>query len=116
MRDFEIVGESAETRSLSALIGEGSRFFAGHFPGRPILPAIAHLTLVDELLRRTFGEDAFITSIERLRVAQPALPGDLLEIRLVPDGADPTRSARFTISRGGALLSEGLLGWAREEP
>ena len=31
-------------------IPEGSPFFAGHFPGHPILPGIAHLALLARAL------------------------------------------------------------------
>ena len=116
MHDFKIVAENPERRTFSILIGETSRFFAGHFPGRPVLPAIAHLAIVARLLQRSLGEDARIVAIERLRMMKTVLPGDHLEIRIIPIEDDPDPAARFTIDRRADRVGEGILRWARAVP
>lgn len=116
MRDYEIIREDPDRRILSIMVGASSRFFTGHFPDRPVLPAIAQLTLVDRLLRCSFGEHAHIVAIESLRLAKPVLPNHELDVRLVPIENDSTQSARFTIHHGDELISEGLVTWSRDRP
>jgi len=97
------------TQSIS--VPADSPFFAGHFPGRPILPGIAHLALVS----RAIGGRA-IAEIPSLRLRSPVLPGDVLAVRIDGPGEDGT--VRFELSREGEVASHGSLrlGAAGEMP
>lgn len=48
-------------------------FFQGHFPQAPILPGVAQLFTVREMIRRAFGVKAD-GSVKRLKFQQPILP------------------------------------------
>ena len=64
----------------------GARWFDGHFPSRPILPAVGQLALVDRLLRRLAGPGHTI-GLDRFRLPLPVAPGDRLAVALArPDG------------------------------
>ena len=68
-----------------------SPFFAGHFPGHPILPGVAHLALIAEALG-----GVSILEIPSLRLRSPVHPGDALAAKI--DGpADGL--VRFELSR-----------------
>lgn len=68
-----------------------SPFFAGHFPGHPILPGVAHLALIAEALG-----GVSILEIPSLRLRSPVRPGDTLAVKI--DGpADGL--VRFGLSR-----------------
>jgi 3-hydroxyacyl-[acyl-carrier-protein] dehydratase len=68
-----------------------SPFFAGHFPGHPILPGVAHLALIAEALG-----GVSILEIPSLRLRSPVRPGDALAVKI--DGpADGI--VRFELSR-----------------
>ena len=84
-------------------IPEGSPFFAGHFPGHPILPGIAHLALV--------ARDRPLAEVRVLKLRKPVLPGDLLD--LSEDETDGL--VRFEIRRGEEVVSNGTIRIGDEE-
>ena len=56
--------------------------FAGHFPGRPLLPGVALLAEVLEALAWTGG-----VGVPVLKFLSPVLPGDRLHIEWTEQGA-----------------------------
>lgn len=87
-------------------IPEGSPFFAGHFPGHPILPGIAHLALV----ARALG-DPPLAEVRVLKLRKPVLPGDVLDLAL----AETDGLVRFEIRRGDEAVSNGTVRIGGEE-
>jgi len=84
-------------------IPEGSPFFAGHFPGQPILPGIAHLALV--------AGDRPLAEVRVLKLRKPVLPGDVLDLSFEEtDGL-----VRFEIRRGEETMSNGVVRIGEEE-
>ena len=114
MDDFEVLGFSAAEQSMEVFLGASSRFFAGHFPDHPMLPAIAHLVLVETLVKRCLGEGAGILTVERARWLRPVPPGTRLRVRLT-EGRDPAQ-IRFAIDGDEERVSEGLLTWRAPGP
>ncbi|HEX3126913.1 MAG TPA: hypothetical protein VH394_06260 [Thermoanaerobaculia bacterium] len=83
-------------------IPEDSPFFAGHFPGQPILPGIAHLALVAQALG-----DPPLAEVKTLKLRKPVGPGDVLE--LVLDGG------KFELRRRDEVVSNGVVVLGGEE-
>ena len=75
-----------------------------HFPGDPIVPAIAQLELVACLAQR----------IQALRLSGAVRPDDQLTVRLTE--VTPGGKSRFRITRADDLLTEGTLTWSGENP
>ena len=80
-------------------IPEGSPFFSGHFPGRPILPGIVQLALA--------FPGAALSEIRSLKLRRPVGPGDRLSLEAGAPGPDGV--ARFEIRRGEEAVSQGVL-------
>lgn len=73
--------------------------FAGHFPGRPIVPGVV---LLDRLLAMV-GAPCDIASAKFL---SPAGPGETLEFRWQ---RQPSGAVRFDIAAAGRAIASGVL-------
>jgi 3-hydroxyacyl-[acyl-carrier-protein] dehydratase len=105
-------------RALAELMvpAADSPLFAGHFPGHPVLPGVAHLALLQlvlgELSATTAGLAAAsaIAEVRRLRLRRPVAPGDRLALHVAAAGAEGI--VRFELRRpeaGGELVSQGTV-------
>lgn len=92
--------------SVPLRIEDDAPWFAGHFPGAPILPGIAHLALVEREVGRVLGEPVRIAAVLSLRLRVPLGPGDALALRLVPAEEG---EVRFEIARGVERASQGTV-------
>lgn len=96
------------------VLPSGGGCFEGHFPGRPVLPAVAQLDLALQTLASASRRPSSLRGIAFARLRQLVLPGDRLE--LAARELDGGR-VRIDIHRGEALVTnaELILG-APEEP
>jgi 3-hydroxymyristoyl/3-hydroxydecanoyl-(acyl carrier protein) dehydratase len=85
--------------------------FAGHFPDRPVLPAIGQLVLIDTLLGRCDPGHRGIVAVDQVRFQEPVGPDDTLTVAIRLDGD----AVRFTIHRDGRSVGRGSLARLREE-
>ena len=81
-------------------------WFEGHFPGRPILPAISQLALVLDALAHHRGQAVALGGIGFARMRQPVVPGDPLQLEI---DERPGGALRFTLARDGAMVTNGEL-------
>lgn len=82
--------------------------FAGHFPGRPILPGVALLDQVIGAIEAdpASGGSAFVTrhTLAQVKFHEPALPGATLSIRL---DFEPAGAVAFSVSEQGRPIASG---------
>ncbi len=77
--------------------GADSLWFSGHFPDAPILPGIAQLAMVRDVIRERVG-DFQISEIRRVRFKQMIRPGDSIRISVRPSGGGTAFSFRLTVN------------------
>jgi len=66
-----------------------SPWFSGHFPGDPILPGIAQLLMVSDVIRLAMGRNVNISGVRKVRFRQIIRPDDPLKILVTPVREDP---------------------------
>lgn len=90
-------------------ISSESGYFDGHFPGKPILPGVVQIALVQDSLEEAIGEDVSLRGIVFTRLRQVVLPGETLDLTTKKSEGD---RLRFDLKRDGALVTNGefLLG------
>ncbi|HEX2253318.1 MAG TPA: hypothetical protein VHQ65_08620 [Thermoanaerobaculia bacterium] len=107
---------TAQGVEMAVTVPVDSPWFAGHFPGRPILPGVAHLHLACRLAALPDRAPAALAAVEAWRWSEPVAPGDELVATLAPAGAG---RGRFALRRAGEDdggerwgLGGGTLAWA----
>lgn len=77
-------GPDAEGLYADVYVPADSRWFDGHFPDRPVLPGVAQLSMVFELVAKTFSHALRVRAVSRVRFKQMILPEDRLIVVAVP--------------------------------
>lgn len=86
----------------SITLAADSPYFAGHFPGRPILPGVVELALMAEAATRIAGKDDPVHTIPFARLRHVVVPGDRLEIAARKVSS---RRIRVDVTRGETLVA-----------
>lgn len=100
-------GSGEDGHRFDVEIPAASPLFSGHFPGRPILPGIAHLALAQRALSEILGREISLGAVRSLKLRRPVVPGDLPELRSSPPGEDGT--VRFEVRCGETAASQGTV-------
>ena len=66
-----------------------SPWFSGHFPGDPILPGVAQIGMVKDVIRQARGKDLSVSGIRRVRFKQIIRPDDRLNLVAAPLNENP---------------------------
>jgi 3-hydroxymyristoyl/3-hydroxydecanoyl-(acyl carrier protein) dehydratase len=98
--------EPARARLRFRLEAE-SPVLAGHFPGEPVLPGVAHLVLAQEAAEQLVGRALAVASLEGFRLRLAVRPGDVVDVSAARTDREDT--LRFELRVGGVLSSSGLL-------
>ena len=86
--------------NASASVPADSVWYAGHFPGYPILPGIAILALVEEAIvamEQKENRRVEITGIGRVRFRLPVKPDDLMTLKIERDKKQDRLNYGFSV-------------------
>jgi 3-hydroxymyristoyl/3-hydroxydecanoyl-(acyl carrier protein) dehydratase len=77
-----------------------SPWFDGHFPGDPVLPGVAQLGMVHDLLCRVFGQQLPVGRVSRVRFRQMIRPEQQLTLTVQWEKAGGSHRFRITGDEG----------------
>ena len=84
------------TLSASVTVGDDSPWFSGHFPDNPILPGIAQLNIIAEVIALSRQENLCIKTLRRVKFKKIVQPGERLELHILTK--DETNHYTFRIT------------------
>lgn len=118
-RNYDLWLPLAEVRFLSdgrlhgrVKIDSSSKWFSGHFDGTPILPAVAQLSLVGEMLRKQGQEDGRnleVSGFHKVRIKRVVMPGEELLISITGMPPESQADLEFLISSQGQVVAKGII-------
>ncbi len=91
-----------------------SPWFSGHFPGDPILPGIAQIAMVFDVIKQVHKESRKISEIRRVRFKQVIRPDDGLDL-IITSCAEGSGHYLFKIMVKGDLACSGTMIVERSE-
>jgi 3-hydroxyacyl-[acyl-carrier-protein] dehydratase len=105
--------ESVSHNGISAktVVPKDSPWFSGHFPGEPILPGIAELSMIFDLLKKIFSKNKInvtIISLKKIRFKYIVKPDEILDI-IVTSSDDSKNIYSFKISAGNNITCSGII-------
>lgn len=110
-------GSATGEISADIIVGPDSLWFDGHFPGFPVLPGIAQLGMVFDLLGNFLSKDGThtrISGVSRVRFRQLLRPGDAINVTATPERDSPGRF-KFRVMAGEQLACSGIMELAPGE-
>jgi 3-hydroxyacyl-[acyl-carrier-protein] dehydratase len=93
---------AALTHTTSVSIASSHPSLAGHFPGRPIVPAVVLLDRVLDEAQRCFGA-ARVVGLAQAKFSAPLLPEQTAQLQLTLQGNE----LRFSLTRDADTVARG---------
>ena len=89
-----------------------SPWFDGHFPEEPVLPGVAQLAMVHDLICRMHRQSSPVLRLNRVRFKQMIRPDQ--ELTLTVEACDKAGDHRFRISDSNGLICSGMMVLAKK--
>lgn len=94
---------AARTHTASVCIPGSHPSLAGHFPGRPVVPAVMLLDCVLSEAERWLGAAVSATSLANAKFTAPLLPEQTAVLQLTLQGSE----LRFSLTRDADTVARG---------
>lgn len=98
--------------TASVTADSNSSWFSGHFPNNPILPGIAQLKMVADLITRPERGNLSMTGLSRVKFRKLVKPGDRLDIQVTCESED---HYMFKITSGNEDVCSGKMLFTHNE-
>jgi 3-hydroxymyristoyl/3-hydroxydecanoyl-(acyl carrier protein) dehydratase len=95
------------------VVNSDSPWFCGHFPDNPILPGIAQLNMVVEVIAKSRNENLYIKRLSRVKFKKLVRPGELLKIHAV--ATDVQGHYTFQITNEAQDVCSGVISLAEKQ-
>jgi 3-hydroxymyristoyl/3-hydroxydecanoyl-(acyl carrier protein) dehydratase len=87
----EISITEASVITAQFIVKSGSPWFDGHFPDNPIVPGIAQMSMIFDLMQRTMGAGLKLEGFKRVRFKQLIRPDIPISVLIKPAKKSPNR-------------------------
>jgi 3-hydroxyacyl-[acyl-carrier-protein] dehydratase len=94
---------AAQTYTASVRVPSSHPCLAGHFPGRPVVPAVVLLDCVLSETQRWLGAAPVVTALAQAKFMAPLLPEQTSQLQLTLQGNE----LRFSITRDADSIARG---------
>lgn len=94
---------TTRTHTTSVRIPGSHPSLAGHFPGRPVVPAVVLLDCVLDEAQRWLGAAPVATGLTQAKFTAPLLPEQTAQLELTLQGSE----LRFGLTRDAVSLARG---------
>ena len=84
--DAQCIEKSETSVSIEFSVPKASDYFNGHFPGFPILPAVAQVDIVMRYVSEYFNVDAVLSEIKRIKFTGLVRPHAPLVLSIKKNG------------------------------
>ena len=84
--------------NASVAIAKDDPWFSGHFPDNPVLPGVAQLKMVADLISGCVEGQRQITGLSRVKFRKIIHPGDLLDIEVTGTNIENQYTFQITSS------------------
>ncbi len=99
------ISHSGRNTVATIEVPASSPWFSGHFPGMPVLPGIAQLDMVHEIIEHSTGLNLRLFRLSRVRFKKNIVPDHSFDIVITaPEQSSLSFSFRI-IDRDGLILS-----------
>ena len=99
--------------TVSVITESDSRWFSGHFPDNPILPGIAQLKMIVDLITTSTTDAVRLAGLRRIKFRRIVRPGEQLDIQVLPDSTDNYYT--FKITCGNEDVCSGKIHFTQNE-
>ena len=100
-------GEDREIQANIQVPAESS-LLDGHFPGEPVLPGLAQISMVFDVIQKATESELGVLSVNRVRFKRIVRPDDLLTVVAVPLEKEADAYS-FYIKIQGDLVCSGVI-------
>jgi len=90
-----------------------SPWFFGHFPGEPILPGIAQLEMVADVIATSRNDNRSMTGLSRIKFRKLVRPGELLDIHAT--WGNNKDCYAFRIASGDQEVCSGIMRFSQKD-
>jgi acyl-CoA synthetase (AMP-forming)/AMP-acid ligase II/3-hydroxymyristoyl/3-hydroxydecanoyl-(acyl carrier protein) dehydratase len=111
--EFRVLERQADACVVDLWVSPTAPFFAGHFPGQPVLPGVVQIDWLVWLSRQLLGVEAGFSGLEAAKFRRVILPKSRLNVSLRHDVAAHRTS--YQIRQSGDVCATGRIRWDQSQ-